>query len=613
MSKGPRRVTGAAMVVVLVAVLVAFATVLVARHIAGLTAQREAATSAAQSVTVIADAVRAKVAAARVDASTGQGTELASAAATVVSKATLTLARDSGQPVLDDAGAGVVVVAHYDTTTAPASVQDRRNHVNGYRIVPLDLTATLSRLQPDRGGLSVSGPNREIASSPTSRASSAASVTVTLGPDLTPGWSMTEWSTSPKTSTVAWLIALLLVLAGAAGAVWLTFRGAESRRRRDELLGLEKTSSTVAELATVAQHSLDLGDALPAVTTQLSSTLGLQGLSVAVPASPGERTIFVWGAPPAEDAPPPSREELSAGETLGLVLSRGSRVIAKMRVTAGRDLDRHEFRTLIAAGDVLASAVANAEAYSAQVELVRRMRGVDALKTVFLATASHELRTPVVAITGYAGLLSSHWDSLNQDQAREYAERIDSIAQRLNRLVEDILDFSRLESGTGIGLEATVLDLGDTVAQVLAEQPDLAADHNLRCRPTPGLLVNGTRQAIDRVVTNLVGNAAKYSDAGSTIQVFLRKTDTDVELVVEDDGPGIPVDEREQVFSPFYRGPGDQVLRTRGAGLGLAIVSEFAASMGGRVRVGDAPGGGASFIVSYPTVVPDPGAADVQA
>jgi len=108
------------------------------------------------------------------------------------------------------------------------------------------------------------------------------------------------------------------------------------------------------------------------------------------------------------------------------------------------------------------------------------------------------------------------------------------------------------------------------------------------------------------VLTNLVGNAAKYADAGTTIRVITREAGGHAELVVEDEGPGIPADQRDQVFSPFYRGSGDAVVRTRGAGLGLAIVSEFAASMGGLVRVDEAEGGGASFVVSYPIAVSEP-------
>ena len=101
-------------------------------------------------------------------------------------------------------------------------------------------------------------------------------------------------------------------------------------------------------------------------------------------------------------------------------------------------------------------------------------------------------------------------------------------------------------------------------------------------------------------MTNLVGNAAKYSPEGTRIVVRTRARQDRAELVVDDEGPGVPLAEREQIFSRFFRGRGDAVVNTRGAGLGLAIVSEFAASMGGQVKVAASDMGGARFVVSYP-------------
>ena len=105
---------------------------------------------------------------------------------------------------------------------------------------------------------------------------------------------------------------------------------------------------------------------------------------------------------------------------------------------------------------------------------------------------------------------------------------------------------------------------------------------------------------MERVLSNLVGNAAKYSPAGTVIRVFVSEHRDRAELAVEDEGPGVPKAEREQVFTRFFRGRGDSVVATRGAGLGLAIVTEFAATMGGQVSVTSARGGGARFVVSYP-------------
>lgn len=602
--------------VALAAVGAATVVVLTGRHIDGIEEQRQAASATADAVTVVSDALRTTVTNAGLAASSDP-LDGSAAVAAGVSPAVLTMARDSGHPVLDDVRSGVVVVARYRDGTDPGTVQGRRDAIAGYQIVPLDLTQTLSPLAPEGGGIAVSGPDRRIASLPAGGPGSAAAFTASLGPDLATGWTVTAWTDAPRIPTPAWFIAALLLVTGLGAAGWVMVRQADSRRWRDQLRGLQQTSATVAEVATLAQHSLDLGEVLPAVATELSNRLGLRGLSLAAPTPHGERPLFVLGAVPDPDEPARDREELAPGQTLAVVLTRGSRIVATLRVLAGRALRRDDVRTLVAAGEVLTSALTNAEVFSQQAVLIGRMRAVDELKTVFLATASHELRTPVVAMAGYANLLEANWEMLTPAEARGYVERIDNIAQRLSLLVEDILDFSRLQSGKGPDASAVVLDLSATVGQVLDDQPDLAGDHHVVYEPGPELPVSGTRHAVERVLTNLVGNAAKYSEPGTTIRIRTFAEDGQAELAVDDEGPGIPAGQREQVFSPFYRGAGDEVVRTRGAGLGLAIVTEFAASMGARVRVEEAEGGGASFVVSYPIAADDPpletGAHHVQA
>lgn len=592
--------TWSAITVIVLTIVAATATILVARQIDGLEAERDASTAAAEAVTRVAEDIRATTSSATAEASAGPGApDLAATLPEGLAELTAVRARDSAQPLLDDSGEGVVVVASYDTAVPPATVQERRDHVTSYVVVPLELGATLQMLKTSGGGIAVAGPDRQVLSIPSARPSDAAFETVELGPEAAPGWTLTVWTTPTRTPHVAWLVVLVLGLTGSAAAGWLVVRRERDRQRRDDLRRLQEASATVAELATVAQHSLDLAEVLPAVSAELGAALGLRGLSLGVPSADGERLLFVWGERPDDvSADHRHQDEVAAGDTLTLVLSRGGRIVARLLVLAGRRLDQHDVHTLSAAGDVLASALANAETYSQQSELLRRMRSVDELKTVFLATASHELRTPVVAITGYAQILHGRLDELTPEQTRTYAQRVDANAQRLGALVEDLLDFSKLERGAGVDDHS--LDLGEVVSRILDEQPDLAPDHHVTHSTVRGLDVTGSRLALDRVVSNLVGNAAKYSPAGTAIRVRVKETDGRAELIVDDEGSGVHVDEREQIFSPFFRGHGDEVVRTRGAGLGLAIVSEFAASMGGQVSVSDADNGGARFVVSYP-------------
>ena len=582
-----------------IALLAAVAVILVAREQVGLQAGREARAAAADAVAPVADAIRAEMN----DAASGSAaaSRLVVPTSAGVPSAMATRARDSGVPVLGDSGNGVVVVATYDTPSAPATVEERRAHVTGLRVVPLDLGSTLHDLQPSRGGISLAGPERVVQSLPAPRPSGRAAYAVKLAPGPAPEWTLTVWTGSPPVPATAWLIALGLLLAGSGAAAWLVRRDDRYRRSQQELVRLQETSATTAALATVAQHSLDLADLLPALTNELATALGLQGLSLGAPYADGERQFFAWGVPPR---PVPASavmpDKVLAGETLCLILGRGGRTVARLRVVAGRDLDSHDLSALGSATEVLTSALANAETFAQQRDLLERMRSVDELKTVFLATASHELRTPVGAITGYAQLLATSWDSLGSEEGRMFAEQIDSNAQRLGTLVEDLLDFSRLERGAGLVAADSVLDLGEVVSRILDEQPDLAADHQVRHQTDLGLGVAGSVQAVERVVSNLVGNAAKYSPSGTVIRVTVAERRGCVELAVEDEGPGVPVAEREQVFTRFFRGRGDSVVATRGAGLGLAIVSEFAATMGGQVAVTSAQGGGARFVVSYP-------------
>ena len=621
MSAQPREQNGwvAPVAVVVIAVLAAVAVVLVARDQSGLKAEREARAAAADAVVKVGEAMRSSLADAASGTLAGAEQVAVEESTTVgVSADVATRTRDSGDPVLEDSAEGLVVVATYDTGSPPATVAERREHATGLRVAPLDLRPTLNALAPAGGGISLAGPDQTILSLPGPKPSGDLAYAVTLQPGPVQVWTLTLWSPPPPVPTSAWLIALGLLVAGGAAAGWLVRRDRISRRSQHELVRLQEASATTAALATVSQHSLDLADLLPALTNELAAALDLQGLTLGAPTADGERLFFAWGAAPA--AVPASAvlpDKVRAGDTLCLILGRGGRTVARLRVVAGRDLDRHDLSSLGAATEVLTSALANAETFSQQRDLLERMRSVDELKTVFLATASHELRTPVGAITGYAQLLATSWDSLSSEEARLYAEQVDSNAQRLGTLVEDLLDFSRLERGAGTVGDDTVLDLGDEVTRILGEQPDLATDHQVVLQAVSGLRAVGSLQAVERVVTNLVGNAAKYSPAGTVIRVSVTEHRGRIELRVDDEGPGVPHAEREQVFTRFFRGRGDSVVATRGAGLGLAIVSEFAATMGGQVAVTTADSGGARFIVSYPLAgSPDTtveGATDVHA
>jgi signal transduction histidine kinase len=292
-------------------------------------------------------------------------------------------------------------------------------------------------------------------------------------------------------------------------------------------------------------------------------------------------------------------DALAQGETFALSLARGGRVLGVLRVVAGSSLNETDLRALATASELLGSTLANAEAFAQQQSVVERMQSVDELKTVFLATASHELRTPVAAIVGFSTLVLDQWGQGEPEKALPFLERVLANARSLETLTEQLLDFSRLERGMKPAL-GEVLDLADTTRRVLQDQPELTADHLLTLALAADCHVRGSEPAVNRIITNLVGNAAKYSPKGTRITVSVASDGQRVVLTVDDEGSGVAEADRERIFTRFYRGRGDAVSSTRGTGVGLAIVAEFAASMSGTAVVQEAPSGGARFRVTFP-------------
>jgi signal transduction histidine kinase len=237
-----------------------------------------------------------------------------------------------------------------------------------------------------------------------------------------------------------------------------------------------------------------------------------------------------------------------------------------------------------------------------------RLRELDQMKTVFLATASHELRTPVAIITGFSELLAERAESASQEEVRDFADTILSNARQLDALTEELLDLTHIDLA-GAPEPDAVIDLGNVVSYALESHPHLTTDHELQLDlPTDPTPVNGSQKALERILVNLVGNAAKYSPERTRITVSVRRERDQVRLIVDDQGPGVPPEQREQVFARFFRGTGDVVTRTRGTGVGLAIVAEYAAKMSAKVSVDSAPGGGARFSVCFPVAVIPSGA-----
>ena len=233
-----------------------------------------------------------------------------------------------------------------------------------------------------------------------------------------------------------------------------------------------------------------------------------------------------------------------------------------------------------------------------EAEAVRRS---DELKTSLLRAVSHDLRTPLTAIIAAGAALDS--PSVTADERRELSDAVVDEGQRLSRLVENLLDVSRLESGAAEPHREPI-DLVDLLAAAresigpYGEQVKLALDDDL-----PPLRADPTQ--LERAFANLLENAVVHGE-GQPVLVRSRLVGPRLVVRVVDRGPGIPESQRERIFEPFYRAPGARP--GSGSGLGLAIARGFIEANGGEVEVESLPGQGSSFVVTFglPTTEPAP-------
>lgn len=242
------------------------------------------------------------------------------------------------------------------------------------------------------------------------------------------------------------------------------------------------------------------------------------------------------------------------------------------------------------------------------VALRERARREATEREELLTVVSHELRTPVTVIGGYNRLLlSERVGPLNEEQRRFLQESTKS-CQRLNAFIGNLLETARESAGDGV-LEVCEASLVPTIEGVTSFLKPLLEEHGLRIvfDFDPG----GSRARFDplrleQVLTNLLGNAVKYARDGGTIEVATRAVQPGgrrlIEVTVSDDGPGVPLADRQRIFEPYVRA--GEASRAGGLGLGLAICKRLVEAHGGTIEVGDRPGGGSRFAFTLPAAQP---------
>lgn len=259
-----------------------------------------------------------------------------------------------------------------------------------------------------------------------------------------------------------------------------------------------------------------------------------------------------------------------------------------------------EIGLLTAIGREISIAVQNAQLYE-EASSARALRELDTMRTEFLANISHELRTPLAVIKGSANSLLQSDVSFDEHTRRDFLQTIDKDADRLNCLVEELLMMSRIEAGA-LEVRTKRRSLARVIESVRDRLDSLTARHKLQVDIPPDLppiVLDDVR--IGEVLTNLVGNAVKFSERGTLITIQVNPNGKEVVISVGDNGIGIPSELHQKVFERFYQAENPQSGHRRGTGLGLCICRGIVEAHGGRIWVESESGKGAKFNFSLPT------------
>lgn len=303
---------------------------------------------------------------------------------------------------------------------------------------------------------------------------------------------------------------------------------------------------------------------------------------------------------------------LIAGLTGAVLLFSG--LISSLRrpleelVEAAKRLAAGDLSTRVEVGGLSETATLGAafNEMAGQLEVEASQRDqLDRLKDEFVLTASHELRSPLTSVQGFAELLMLERESLTPRQV-ETVEIILDNCRHLVRLLNDLLDLARSDAGRlAIRMRPTDLaPLIDDVVRTMRAQTD-GSGQTLEARIEPNLpTVEVEPDRIRQILVNLITNAHEYSPEGANIGVSARVVADELEITVTDDGPGIPEQQLEHIFERFTRGEAGLTQRVGGTGLGLAISKSLVELHGGRIEAESTPGQGSTFRFRLPVSAP---------
>jgi PAS domain S-box-containing protein len=279
----------------------------------------------------------------------------------------------------------------------------------------------------------------------------------------------------------------------------------------------------------------------------------------------------------------------------------GTRFWANVVITALRD----EAETLVGFAKVTRDLTERRAAELRGMDDARRLAEAEAAnraKGQFLALMSHELRTPLNAIGGYAELIEMGLGGEVSGQQRQYLTRIRSSQQHLLQVINDLLNYSKIESGktTYDRRPISLASVIESVATMIAPQAAAKGVTVHRGDCADDAIAVGDRLKVEQIVLNLLTNAVKFTPSGGVVTLACHSASDDAVITVADTGPGIPAEKVDEIFEPFVQLGRSLSSGHEGAGLGLAISRDLAQAMGGDVTLESSPGKGSIFTLALP-------------
>ncbi|WP_314250726.1 sensor histidine kinase KdpD [Streptomyces sp. DSM 40907] len=338
-----------------------------------------------------------------------------------------------------------------------------------------------------------------------------------------------------------------------------------------------------AEILSFLAGSVLRGEtALPALLERVRETFAMESVALLERDSEVEPWTLAAGTGPAPAARPEEADvDMPIGENMALALT-------------GRVLPAED-RRVLGAFAAQAAVVLDRQRLVGQAEEAQRLAEGNRIRTALLAAVSHDLRTPLAGIKASVTSLRADDVEWSEEDRADLLEGIEEGADRLDALVGNLLDMSRLQTGTVTPLIRET-DLDEVVPMALAGVPDDSVELDI---PETLPMVAVDRGLLERAVANIVENAVKYSPEGQPVLVAASALAERVELRVIDRGPGIPDEAKDRIFEPFQR-YGDAPAGA-GVGLGLAVARGFTEAIGGTLTAEDTPGGGLTMVLTLPT------------